>query len=425
MRKTHSYFLFVLLILIITPTISFAQNNSTNSPYTRYGYGRLAENAFGSQRAMGGIGIGLRNPQMINVLNPASFSAVDSMTFMLDFGVMGQMAWYKDDYNKARKANANIEYLAMQFPLSKQVGMGIGIEPVSYVGYSYGSADSLDYSTDISYRQYYGSGGTNKVYASLSYNFLDRLSIGANVGYLFGDIYNNVLSTFDNTSIFSTLWADTLRTSGVVYEAGLQYQHPIGKDKNLVIGAVYSPKTKFKGTIRRGELTQASSSSTPESSTSYVTRDSIFEMPETIGFGLSFNRNNHYTIGADVQFQRWADVRFYNKTDSLSNSLKINLGGEFVPNYQSSNIFKRIRYRAGAYYTNSYVNVAGKGYDEYGATLGFGFPTGDRRSYLNLAFDYTAVRPEVKGVGLVNEQYFKVTVSYTFNESWFFKRKIQ
>ena len=62
-----------------------AQSN-TKSPYSRYGYGKLADNSIGMSRGMGGIGYGLRNSQQINVMNPASYAAMDSLTFLLDLG---------------------------------------------------------------------------------------------------------------------------------------------------------------------------------------------------------------------------------------------------------------------------------------------------------------------------------------------------
>ena len=69
-----------------------AQNN-TNSPYTRFGYGDLGERSFGAGRAMGGVGYGLRSPKQINPMNPASYSCMDSLTFLFDFGVAGQLSW--------------------------------------------------------------------------------------------------------------------------------------------------------------------------------------------------------------------------------------------------------------------------------------------------------------------------------------------
>ena len=80
-------------ILIITQLSLKAQNN-TNSPYTRFGYGELADRSFGAGRAMGGVGIGLRSSKQINPMNPASYSCMDSLTFLFDFGVAGQVSWF-------------------------------------------------------------------------------------------------------------------------------------------------------------------------------------------------------------------------------------------------------------------------------------------------------------------------------------------
>ena len=63
--------------------MAVAQNN-TNSPYTRYGYGQLAEIGSANSRAMGGTAYALRDPLHVNSANPASYSAVDSLTFIFD-----------------------------------------------------------------------------------------------------------------------------------------------------------------------------------------------------------------------------------------------------------------------------------------------------------------------------------------------------
>ena len=423
----HKIKLVVSVIILLTiPSISFAQNN-TNSPYTRYGYGNLADKAFAAQRGMGGIGYGLRNPQLINPMNPASFSSVDSMTFMMDFGVMGQLAWFKDDLNKVRKGNANIEYIALQFPIMKRMGVGAGFEPVSFVGYAYG--DTAHISVDDGYAQYTyeGNGGLNKVYAALSYNFLDRLSLGVKVSYLFGDVVHDNLVMFtdgaSSTSGYSTNWLDTLRTSGFTYDIGLQYLQPIGKDQSLVFGAVYTPKTKINGRFMESIYRFEPTTGSVMSSEHYASSDSIFEMPESYAFGITYNKLDKLTLGADFLYQKWADAKFYDKTDALSNRMKINIGGEYIPNIMSNNFFNRVRYRAGAHYSDSYVKVKDSGYKEYGANIGFGFPMNDRRSFINLAFEYSFIRPEVNT--LIDEQYLKLTLSYTFNELWFFKRKLQ
>ena len=63
---------------------------SLNSPYSQYGIGRLADQSQSFSRGMGGVGLGLRQGNIINTLNPASYSAIDSLTMLFDMGVSGQ-----------------------------------------------------------------------------------------------------------------------------------------------------------------------------------------------------------------------------------------------------------------------------------------------------------------------------------------------
>jgi len=414
-------FLFAVVIAIMFAPLTVAQNN-TNSPYTRYGYGALADRSFAAQRAMGGIGFGLRNPQMLNPMNPASFSDIDSLTFMFELGLTGQYGWFEEQGRTVTKLNGNIEYLAMQFPIARNFGIGIGLEPVSYVGYQYGDTARLAVGDELSSNTYSGSGGLNKVYASLSYELFDRLALGVKAAYQYGDVYHQML--FDNSSVsgaYNTIWTDTVRQAGFVFDFGLQYVHPVGKNHSLTLGLVYTPKQEINSTVRKGEYRV--SSSTIVGGSSYMTRDSVFEMPEAIGAGFTFNRFNRFTVGGDVLYQRWADAKYYDHTGELNNRIRIGLGGEYIPNMMNNRLYNRIRYRAGASYSNSYVSVKGSEYKEYGFNVGLGIPMVDRRSFLNFALQYSLINPEVKT--LLREQYFRLTVSYTFNELWFFKQKLK
>jgi len=72
--------------------------------------------------------------------------------------------------------------------------------------------------------------------------------------------------------------------------------------------------------------------------------------------------------------------------------------------------------------------VKNYGYNEYGINLGLGIPFQDRRSltrysFLNLGVEYLLIRPESKA--LIDEQYFKISLGFTFNESWFFQQRVQ
>jgi hypothetical protein len=330
---------------------------------------------------------------------------------MFDMGAMAQVAWFEDKAGKERKINGNVEYIALQFPLMKKLGFGAGLEPVSYVGYRVGGYE--EWENGYAVREYSGNGGFNKVYGVLSYDLLDRLSLGAKVAYLYGDImHSKVVSPSEsNSSVIA--WQDTLRASGLMYDFGLQYHQPVGKNKTLVVGLAYSPKLPFHGRVKE----------TDSNGNPYSTRDSVFEMAESYGFGITCSQLYRYTFGADVLFQRWADAKFYDQKNALNNRMKVNLGGEYIPNLMTNKYYNRVRYRAGLSYANSYLKIKDSGYKEYGASIGFGLPMVDRRSYVNLAFEYSLIVPEVKTY--IREQYFKLTLSYTFNESWFFQQKLQ
>ena len=405
----------------------FSQSDNTNSPYTRYGYGQLADQTFTSQRGMGGIGYGLRNSQMINPLNPASYSAVDSMTFMLDFGLKGQVALLNDGgHGKARRYNAGLEYVALQIPLGKGLGMGLGIEPVSFVGYQFG--DTTHVLNSIAYKTYFGTGGLTKIYSTLSYNLFNRLSLGINIGYMFGHIINNGSESYTSTTdAYTIAWPDSMIVKGLTYEAGLQYVQRLSKNSEVVFGAVYSPKittnTRVRADVQRYDISTGAIVMMSDS-IFYNTRDSVFQMPETYGIGVTYRKKDKLTLGADFQYQRWADAKFYDKTDTLANRMKINAGVEYIPNVRSNSLFSRIRYRAGGYFANSYIiDKNHSKYNEYGLSIGMGIPMVDRRSFFNMAFEYSRLTPQ-KPVSM-SEQYFKLTVSCTFNELWFYKRKLQ
>ena len=80
---------------------------------------------------MGGIAYGLRNGLHINASNPASYSAVDSLTFILDAGMSLQNANFKEGNVKTNAKNSTFDYIAMQFRLVKGLGLTAGFLPYS------------------------------------------------------------------------------------------------------------------------------------------------------------------------------------------------------------------------------------------------------------------------------------------------------
>jgi len=403
----------VLAILSIS-TVSITAQNSTNSPYTRYGYGDLANRSFGAGRSMGGVGIGLRSSKQINPMNPASYSQMDSMTFLFDFGASGQLSWFDDGTNKQNDVNGNVEYMAMQFPLHKQVAMSAGLMPYSHVGYRYGAyktEEGQSYTETFS-----GTGGLNQLYAGLSIDIWEkRLSVGSNINYLFGSNTHTSQTVYIPSNSTTSITREKMfKVSDVTFDLGLQYTHPLNKADNIIVGLTYQPKKRIN-------------SDTYETiASSETTRDTIpglvYDLPAGYGIGVSYVKENKLMAVADFSFQQWNKATFEGKSNEFNNRAKIAVGAEYLPNLYSRPFFNRVRYRAGVSYTNSYVKIEDGGYKEFGATVGIGLPISDARSFINLSFEYVKIKPDYKT--MIDESYMRMTLSYTFNEYWFFKMKL-
>ena len=106
----------------------FAQN-STNSPYTRFGYGKLIDGGFARTNSMGGIGLGFRSKNTINIINPAAYSEIDSTSFLFEFGLSGMMSRFASKTASSTKITGNIDYFALQFPITKWIGVSAGLVP--------------------------------------------------------------------------------------------------------------------------------------------------------------------------------------------------------------------------------------------------------------------------------------------------------
>ncbi len=113
-------------ILALLSIIGVA-NADVNTPYSMYGYGVLGDRATSMQRQMGGVGYAMQSGRQINVMNPASYASIDSLTFLWDMGANMSMQWSKDNSGKNHGFRGGLDYVTMEFPLSKYIGMSIGI----------------------------------------------------------------------------------------------------------------------------------------------------------------------------------------------------------------------------------------------------------------------------------------------------------
>lgn len=108
--------------------------SGTNSPYSQYGLGLLSDQTSGFNRGMNGLGIGFREHNQVNFINPASYSAMDSLMFLFDIGMSGQITNFEENGHKLNANNADFEYAVAGFRATENLGVSFGILPFTNVG---------------------------------------------------------------------------------------------------------------------------------------------------------------------------------------------------------------------------------------------------------------------------------------------------
>ena len=403
--------------MLIASTAFIAMGQTVNTPYSKLGFGILNDNATGIQRSMGGVGYAMQNGRQINVMNPASYSRVDSLTFLLDMGMDVTNSWSKEDGKSGYNLGGGLDYITMEFRLAKNLGAAIGVIPYSSVGYSFGG--SIENGSDSRT----GSGGLSELFAGFGYQPFKGFSIGANFSYLFG----NTTNVTTVTGVTTTQFTRTLEVKDWNMRAGIQYGFNVARKSRVVLGVTYSPKKSLHGTAwaTMYDIDQDKKQDT----VAYMKMKGNYELPTTIGAGISYTYDNRFNVEVDYTYQQWSKAKYtpinnFEVTDTKWNDRwKIAAGMSYTPNPRG-NYLNRMTYRVGAFYNNDYTNVSGNDVRDYGVGIGFSFPAlAGNKTLVNLGVEwrhrYTAP------TNLIKEDYLNITLSVNFNEMWFWKNKIR
>jgi hypothetical protein len=407
--------LFAALSLFLFLGYVSAQN--TNSPYSRYGLGSLENQVFGKSRAMGGIGYGLRDKRSINPSNPASFSAVDTLNFVLDFGLSASYYSFEESGYHQGNPNGSFDYIAMKIPLRRNWGLAIGLMPYSNVGYSFGDDYEMKDMNDktIKYNKSYGgSGGLNTLFLGTAVTIGDNLSLGINYKYIFGSIshYSSISSSYANFN--SQYSSENWYLQASSFDLGLQYEYKLGKKSSAMIGVVFTNESPF----HREQIYNYTIAKDTVENTTYST----FSLPNTLGVGVAYTYDNRLTVGLDYQRQAWSKSSYFGVKDTLTDNSRISFGLEYLPSLITKNYWQAVKYRCGVQYTDSYINFPDGNLKNIGLTLGIGLPLKAQKSNLNISFE--AGKTIVPNTSFVSQNYYKLSFDVAFNELWFFKRKL-
>ncbi|MGL2992545.1 hypothetical protein [Flavobacterium sp. TSSA_36] len=398
--------------------VSFAQQG-TSSPYSYYGIGDIRYRGMIENRSMGGVAIE-QDSIHVNVENPASYGSLIRTTLTMG-GTYGTRV-LKDEKSKATAGRTTVDYMVVAIPVGK-LGIGFGLIPYSSVGYKIQSitADVSKNNTRLE-----GSGGVNKVFFGAGYKLTKNFSFGADVQYNFGKIKTESLEYITGVPV-GTSETNLTYINGVNFNLGAMYQAKITPKLNLYSSLSYTFQGNLTSENTRNISTvdyEGNINIDPEGFDELKSKKDL-TLPSKVTFGLGIGESKKWMLGTEIAMRNAGELaNNYNNVDDVTfdNYSRYSLGGYYIPNYKSfTSYMDRIVYRAGIRYEKTGLVIRNQHIDDKSITLGFGLPAIGTLSNFNVGLEYG-----IKGKttsGLIKENYFNASVSFSLNDKWFVKRK--
>lgn len=442
----------LLSIFIIGFSLFSSGQKAANSPYSSYGigeYGGLEQATFSG---MGNNTIAFIDSVTLNFNNPSSYSLLGKGQPLFSTGLSARASDFKSGNDHFNAKYIGINHFAIGIPFANNFGLAVGLKPFSRTGYEF--RDSEMVGNDEMKYVYRGSGGTNEVFGGFSASLFNvkkhRLSIGANVGYIFGTTNNERIS-YINTSGVANGGIDNegYTFNSLNLDFGLNYIWKVSQTSSLIVGAVYTPNLKLD--VKRNEFLAYSSDIANPNAYNYLYQNNDkgeILMPSTIGVGVNYvtkpkkteNRTNIYelSLNGEVKMMDWSSygTSFLGVTETgdFENTIRYGVGAQFVPNHNfldrtnNSKYIYRMRYRLGFNYATLPMVVMNKQQTDMAVTAGLGFPIAIQRSSSSLSVGFTLGKRGDGSASSVNESYlginFGVTISPGVNDRWFRRFKI-
>ncbi|MDZ4668797.1 MAG: hypothetical protein SGJ00_13090 [bacterium] len=405
--------------------------NITKSPYSIIGVGDIVYSGNATTYSMGQTTQGIRNPFSVNILNPASYSAM--FTTNIEAGVTYSQGTFKGGSSSNDVNNAWISYFNFALPLNVKRGMGVsfGLTPFSGVGYNIKSTVEIPQDTFniTALNNFVGRGGLSRFYLGYGMRLHRMVSLGVNGNYIFGQNTNTTqLLIPSQYKMFNTNEDKATYMRGWLIDYGLQvhdtftvYKKNELREYEWVLGATVTPAVDLSAEQSYLLRTLPIGSATGIKDTIFSESGKMGSVTSPLSWrtGLSFSRKDMWTVAADLRGTNWSGYRSFGGADSLRNSFGASLGASITPNFKSKNFFSRIDYRVGGRYEKSNLSFRGTGVDVLSFTAGLGIPMAKSRSKINLGLEL-----QKRGTtenGLVQENYVRFFIGISFADKWFYR----
>jgi len=438
---------FIIVLLAVSAFGAKAQSTATSSsPYSQFGLGDIVPQVLPQNIAMGDISTATNSIGgyfNINPLNPSSYSTIHYT--VIDMGLYSDILTLNQT-GQASQTNANfrLSHVAFALPVTSRSALSFGLLPYSQLGYNYkttqknfGTGAAAD--TNAVNYIYSGDGGLSKAYIGYGFGIGKHFSIGGNVSYIFGKLQE--YSSTEIPTLPGTLNSreeNSYAIGGINYDYGAQYTIDFSNTKHLILGYSASANSQINS-----QYTHIVSQYTYDSSgNENVALDSItstkapktkIQLPQINHFGLTFVNEGKYLIGAEYSTANWSQLSIGGVNQGLQNSQTYNLGGQITPNINAlGNYWATVDYKLGFIYDKTYIDVAdplnntSTNIRSYAVTFGLGLPLHpSATAFYKINFAAEVGQRGTLANGLVKENYVNLHLSFTLNDKWFIKYKLE
>ncbi len=403
---------------------SYGQDN-IGTPYSIFGYGLQPENQ-GPYAAMGGVSAAMRDNKNINFLNPASYTALDSVRFYFQGALSGEFSWistHKESsyYNVAQNAN-----LAMALRLRRNLYFSFGFTQKSDVGYDVLYSDIIMGSTSNSTfnQNIQGEGGLNDLYAGFGWKYRN-LSLGINFSFVFGKLEKRQTLMTDIPNSYYIRTSENKRVHDFLFNPGIQYTFKLSPKSDLILGSSMNFTQKLWAKTEFVSY-KVNTSGTTTMLENEVLKKGRIVYPFKITSGFNYRYKNKLQISGDYTFNKMSAYEEYGRSTYLQDAHKAAFGASWTPDAMGRFWRQRNSYMAGVYFNRSEAKVNDRNINTYGVSGGLQIPFFDQRTghsmQLGIAVDLGVRGTEADG--LVRETFAKLRIHLAFKEFWFMKRKI-
>lgn len=442
-----------MLLALLAPARSAGQGQQgSGSPYSAYGLGEFVGSTPMAQAAMGGLGAAVVDPVSTVPANPASYPSLLRTTFEMGLGVRSSSLVSATAERNGRRTDLMGLSLGVPFGNGRW-GMGIVVRPVSKVNYLLTETRAIPGATGDATFTYAGDGGLSQaligagLVVSQKRDSLangHRLSVGANLGYLFGRIESLRSATFPSgQGLYATHISSTLIVRDPTVDVGLQYQGDLRKrkrreDKGWYYLTGVAAELPMELRARRTEVANTygftSGGVEVPLDTAFFTEGRSGRIGLPLGLSAGFTVfNEHWTIGVEYRQRDWATLSVsdagYRPAGQLANNTTFIVGASYRASTEAiGDIWKRVVYRAGLRLSDDYLKVGDTQLQDRGVSLGISLPlmSATTRSRLNIGGEFG--ERGTTDNGLIRERYATllvgVTITPDLREGWFKKRRI-